>query len=551
MKREQKDRKVKVIHYNLPQLRMAVVRAQIMVMLAGRRTGKTTGAFAPHTSWGAFQLPRSLGAIVTPTYKKFLTEFIPSYIDGLERLGYIQERDYFIGRRGPKVWDVPYHHPQKFDNAIHWRSGSADVFVSQDIPGAGAGLTLDRIAADEAKYLDGERFQYETLLAMSGHPQYFKDKPEHKSLFLTSDRPYHAKGKWFYKYRSMVDPATIKMIIQLEIEGMELRQRIAAGNISQSTLYSYTSRLNRINKFADLLRIGAVYWLEASTIDNIHAVGLDYIREMAEGLDVGKFSTSVLNLDVNFVPGGFYPDLDDERHTYVPSTAAYTVSLGLERDALDSLRQIDSRHDAEILPNLPLEIAMDYGNTFNCMAVGQMFGKNFRIDRGFHVRHPQKVGDVMDMFIEHYRPHRCRDVVYYYDHTAKGHDGKDEYSYADIVIKALRNAGWSVTPVYIGKQPTYEFRYEAWADFLGVNGNPPFSVTWNRDNCEDMLISLHMASAKQDFKGFRKDKGPEKDAAQDQAHATHYSDACDTLVIGRTLTMRSKINLPIVSGFVG
>lgn len=543
--------KSKVLHYNLPQIRSSVVRAKTEILLASRRTGKTTGAFAPRTSWGAFRLPRSLGAIVMPSFKQFLTSFITSYLDGLEQLGYIEGRDYVIDRRGPQHWAQPFHRPKKYEHVIHWRSGSADIFISQDIQGAGAGLTLDRMAVDEAKHINGQRLEEETMAAMSGHPQHFAGRPEHRSLFIASDRPHDSRGKWFFKYLDQVDPRVIKAIMQLEIESQLLQQKILSGTLSKSSVVIYESKINKIQRMADALRSVATYWHEASTLDNIHVVGIEYLRNMANTMEVEPFTLSILNQESTYVSGGFYPDLSDDRHTYHPKASSYTTSLGLDREARERLRTADSRHDAELMPRLPLEIGMDYGSTFNCIAVGQMFGNKFRIDNGLHVYGPEKTKDVVNLFIEYYRYHICKEVIYYYDNTAIGGDGKSDFTYSEIVIKTLRHAGWQVTPVDIGRQPTHAYRYEAWANILGLHGNPPFHVSWNASNCEDMLISLHMTAAKQDMKGFRKNKAPERDQTLDQAHAPHYSDACDTLVVGRMIAMKTKLDLPLISGFIG
>ncbi len=539
----------KVLHYNIPQIRGAVVRARTEVLRAARRAGKTTGVIAERVSWNAFKLRRSLGGIVVPSHKKFLTSFIPSFIQGLEALGYVEERDFYIGRRGPKHWDQPYHRPKKYDHAMHWRSGSAESFISQYGGSAGAGQTLDRLVGDEAKHLDGDQFEEETLAAMSGHPAHFKDRSEHLSLLLTSDMPFDTKGKWFYKYKAKMDPEVIRTIMQLQVEIQHKWERINSGEISAASQLTYRSQVREYEQVLNQLRAKATYWHEASTIDNIHAVGPQYIKLMAEKMEMAPFMASILNMDVTYVAGGFYPDLDDSRHGYWPRASAYSASLGLDREARAKLATPDCRHDAELVPRLPLEIALDYGASFNCIATGQFHGDLFRVDNGLHVYRPQKTADLVRLWCQYYQYHPVRDVFYYYDHTAIAKDGKDDYSYADIVIKELRKHGWNVKPIYIGKQPEHHYRYEAWGDLLSEDGDPPFRVEFNLDNCEDMLISLHMCEAKQTAKGFHKNKSPERDKTLDQAHAPHYSDAVDTLILGRLLNAQGAVSMPVISGF--
>lgn len=545
------DRKGSVLlHYNLPQIRGAVVRARTEILLAARRAGKTTGVIAERVSWNAFQLPRSLGGIMMPSHKKFLTSFISSFIDGLESLGYVEEKDFFIGRRGPKHWEQPYHRPKKYDYALHWRSGSAESFISQFAGSAGAGQTLDRLVGDEAKYLDGDQFEEETLAAMSGHPHIFRDEPEHRSLLITSDRPYAAKGRWFFKYKDLMDPVVIRAIMQLQVEIQHYELRIRKGGLTDGTVATYQHRIRQLHQANNILRAQATYWHEATTIDNIHAVGLPYIKLMAEKMDPIPFRVSLLNEDVAFVTGGFYPDLDDDYHGYHPQASSWTVSLGIDRAARAKLTAPDCRHDAELQPKLPLEIAMDYGSSFNCVVVAQRFDRTLRFDNALHVYHPLKVRDVVHRFIEYYLHHPCKEVIYYYDQTAVGHDGRSSFSYMEIVVDELRKAGWSVKPVYIGPQPKHHLRYELWGEFLSKETNPPFDVRFNLDNCENLLMSMHSTAAKQDGReGFRKDKSAEKDPAYDQAHAPHLSDAADTLLIGHSSNVMDRVSLPSASGF--
>jgi hypothetical protein len=528
------------VHVNIPQLKMELVGAQYMIAEWSRRSGKTEGVVAPRVCHCAFELPRSLGGMVAPSYRKFLTQFVPSLLTGFEKYGYVEGRDFTIGSSGPKSWALPVHRPKDWSHALHWRCGSAEVFISQDRPGSANGLTLDRGVIDEAKLINEEQLEDEFMPAMSGHPMYFGGRAEHKSLLITSDKSRYAKGRWFKKYKAKMEPAVIDGIFQVQIEIMLLKQAIAAGHLSERSVAQYRSEIRQWEKDLNELRIGTTYYLEASALDNIDALGVDYLMEMKRSMSDIAFRLSILNEDVDKVEGGFYPDLS-ERHEYTPIVTSFTTERGYDRDRLQSR---DCRHDSHIIPTLPLEIGMDYGKSFNCMAVAQYFDRELRFDNGLHRYNPDMTVHVLQDFVRYYGPHKNKTAVYYFDHTALQGTGLSEFSYKDIVINTLSEAGWEVVPVFIGHTPSPALRYEMYGAYLREDSPELIRLRWNNENCQDMLTSMHMTDVREGKNGFEKQKNPERDQNLDQAHAPHYGDACDQVVWGRTQVANARMNMP-------
>lgn len=534
------------VHMNIPQLKMELVGAQYMVACWSRRTGKTEGVVAPRVSHCAFELPRSLGGMVAPSYRKFLIQFVPSLLTGLEKCGYIEGRDYVIGAQGPRSWNLPIHRPKDWKHALHWRCGSAEVFVSQDRPGSANGLTLDRAIIDEAKLIDEEQLEDEFMPTLSGHPLYFGGKAEHKSMLITSDKSRNAKGRWFHKYKERMDPEVIRTIFQVQAEISKLRQAIAAGHLAQSSINTYEHEIAIWQRRLNELRIGTTYWLEASALDNIHALGPDYLLQMKASMSDATFRLSLLNEDIDKVEGGFYPDLS-EVHEYSPALTSYTTERGYDRDRLTSR---DCRHDAHLVPSLPLDIGMDYGRSFNCMAVAQLLDRELRFDNGLHRYNPDRTVHVLQDFIEYYKPHRNKTVLYHFDHTALQGSGLSEFSYKDMVINTLSAADWTVIPVYLGRTPAPELRYELYGTYLREDNPELLRLRFNKHNCEDMLTSMYMTGVREGKNGFEKDKTPERDQNVDQAHAPHYGDAVDQVVWGRTQVAQARVNLPSAGLYV-
>lgn len=518
------------VHFNWPQRRGALVRAQKEVLVASRGFGKTTGVFSERVSHNSYAMPRGLGALVMPSYKKFLTQFVSNFIKGLSQLGYTNEVFYTIGERGPRSWPLPYTCPQEWDHAIHWSCGSGTVFISQDGKGAGNGFDLDWVAVDEAKLCSGPKFESDTLPALRGNLIHFSQLSEHYSVFICSDRPRTREEKWFYKYRDLYTPdmrERVQCILQLQLANERLLERIASGALSPSSQAKYESDIRKHNNLCTELRKKLIYYHEGSILDNIHAIGLEKLAESDVGLSFNTWRAAVLNEDIDQVEGGFYPGFVRDIHTYSPDVSSYTTARGADTDRLSSVTCL---HDKEISPDLPLEISGDYGGKMNCLVVGQRFRDMLRVDNALHVLHPLQTVDVAKKFCEYYSAHRRKEVTFYHDHTARMTTGQGP-NYRDIIVTELRRNGWVVHLNYIGQQPSPRDRYEWWGRIFRLRGSE-MVITINADNCSDLVTAIGLCELEDTDTGIRKRKSVEKGPIEDQVHAPHLTDALDTLAWG-------------------
>lgn len=514
-------------HYNWPQRRSHIVRAKYEVAVLARGVGKTEGIIAPRMAHNAYALPRSMGGMVTPSFKKLFTELVPSIYTGLDKLGYEENVHYTIGKRGPSRWAIPYKRVKDWSHAMHWNCGSGLAFISQDRPSMGNGISVDYYILDEGKLIDGKRFEDNSRQAMRGNRQYFTGRSEFQSLLIVSDRPTTKQQKWFVKYRDMMDQELVKLIMQTAYRKLQLEEAIDRGDLSLSTIDVYRAEINALERDLNEMRLECTYWHEASALDNIDVIGWDNFLHMERTMDPRLFRSSILNEEVDFVEGGWYASWTEDKHIYLPAVTSFTTDRGFDRDRLSST---DSRHDAEIIPTQPLHIAMDYGGRFNCMAIGQRYEDMLRIDNGLHAAWPGTTKSVVDQFVRYYAAHKRKEVYYYYDHTALDRHGTTPFTYYDTVMLALVEAGWVVVPIDIGHTASPPRRHELFTSLLNQELPP---VQWNPDNCRDMITSMRLVQIKDGPKGIAKDKSMErKGSIEDQVHAPHYSDAVDTLVWG-------------------
>jgi hypothetical protein len=238
------------------------------------------------------------------------------------------------------------------------------------------------------------------------------------------------------------------------------------------------------------------------------------------------------------VSEGFYPDLREDVHGYHSYHSSYVEAAGYDFDAA---AELDSRKDGDVDPERPLDIAPDYGGSFNCILVGQHHGSEYRFVNALHVKDGKKIRHLVADFKKYYRHHKRKELNFYYDHTGKRTDAINETSFHEEYLSLLRKkdeyGGWKVNEYYCGRTPPPQLRYEFWNKLLTESAEMP-RFRYNIDNCEYWAISCMMAPMKITNRGTEKDKRSERQDSEGnfrvpQEEAKHYSDAGDTLAFFR------------------
>ena len=509
--------------------------AQINICLWGRATGKTEGPMATFSIDNIHKMPRSNGFLLGTTYEQLLTRTLPPLIAAWENLGFKQNKHFWIGKYAPEKFKLQkaYRHPISPDHYIHFYNGSGIYMVSQDRPGTINGVRTQWGAGDEAKLLDYQKVRDEALLTMAGQAEQFAHLSNYLSLLFCSDMPDTQKGQWLLDYKKQMDEATITAILQCQIEVMKLQEQMAKA--SDLTKLRLTKRIKQFESDINELRKDTVYCSYASTLDNIHALGMGPIKQFKRTLNDLTFKLSVLNQQILQVENGFYAGLDEDKHGYNAYAYDYIDSLGTE--SVLNGAQKNSRWDADVNPEAPLDISCDYNNILNSMVIGQAHGPQYRILKNMYVERPKLLKHLAQDFCDYYRHHRCKHVNYYYDHTAIPRSASSDVSFADEWYSILEQNGWTVSRCYIGQASSHRSRYLLWEMLL--NGDPRLSKFYfNRSNCKELQYSMQQAKVKQKAGTFTKNKDSETDGKTPPIESTHLSEAADCLIWG---TQRSKV----------
>ena len=323
----------------------------------------------------------------------------------------------------------------------------------------------------------------------------------------------------------------------------------------------------RSKKFQDdylrELRRSAFVVRRASTLENVDVLGEEYIRQMKRDLPPYTFMVSILNVKIKKSNDGFYSNLDiDHVHGYIndsgidPLTMANwstqkatgiidgkkITSESYQPDLKELSERNDCRMDADCVNDLPLYLAFDYNANINTLVVGQVYQRDgveaVNVIKSFYVKNERKLRELVDDFSRYYAPKRAvnRDVVYYYDSTAKqgaSYALTDERFY-QAVIKELERNGWNVTAIDMGVPEKHEVKHRIINNGLAGIEYPAIRI--NQLNNPDLIIALQLCEVSIGYQGFRKDKSQEKKPETEEnlplQQRTDFTDAFDTLYLG-------------------
>ena len=496
------------------------IAANTEYIVASRAFGKSEGIDAPRLVRNVFAMPRSAGALISPTYGKLLRNTLPAIFHALSRLGFIRDIHYVVGRRPRKEMNFkrPYIDPFDYKYVIAWFNGSIQHLLSFDRPMSANSMSLDYVLGFEAKFLDFDKIKNEVLPANRGNINYFGHCPWHHSQLYTTDMPTSKKGMWILDKEKEMDIELIEIIKSTYAE-----YYYAKHNIKNPAVHK--KLLKQLNFF----RSKATFFAEYNVFDNYEILGESFIKQMKRDLPPLIFQTAILNKRIRKIANGFYSALSEKIHYYTAPTP--TELEDLEYD-LKSVNNCSS--DGDIDRTKPLIIANDYNAAINSIVTGQVIDKELRTLRSSYVKTPRKLKEVMEDWCDYYFYHNQHDVIYYYDSTAVYDTPIGGMSFADTVQEVLVRRGWNVTAVYIGQQMKHHLKHN-YID-LALKGDPQYLFpTFNEDNNEYLLPAMDQTGIKVGRNGFEKDKGPEKldDSPENpDEYKTHITDAWDTLFIG-------------------
>lgn len=560
---EEQETAANYIYMNPAQRAVYNYRCRNTTVEAGRGTGKTDGLITPEMAGCIQSMPRGTGLFLGNSIKQLFTKTVPKTLYSLERMTGLKEGVHFFRGHAPAKCNFkePIVKPKVWENCIHFWNGFVYYMISTGVKAAANGMDSCSIIGDECRFMPEGLIKAEILPTLRGintnHPGFDENlNPYYKSIFFVSDAPLTKRQAWLRKRRDDQTPEINRKIAEM------IREAQICPEIVQSPKYQ-----RELNK----LRCQASIYFSFSSIENIDILGEQFIRTMQKELTPTMFDISIRNVEKEEINDGYYANFDPDVHCYLSNdeeqleaaqkykkrtiTQIYSGgrTLRVESESID-LNELSKAQDCcldtDIKPGEPLRIAFDYNAHINCLVIGQTDSRSntsvLRILNSMTNVKNTRIEGLCKMFCKYYEPHRltCRDVIFYYDDTAKqgaayASERHEETRFYNIVKKVLRSHGWNVIEVAMGRPMSHNKKYEFLNGCFAGTQRPFLRI--NKENNEYLIASMENARVKEGRNGFEKQKGDEKkrltaDEMADPETAlsirTDLSDAFDTLVIG-------------------
>lgn len=546
-----KSTELKKVYFNAAQQRVMFRSCNTSAVVGGRRLGKSHGIIAPYIIRNVQYMPRGNHGIIASTFQQALTRTLPGTLAAFETWGYKRNVHFYLGVKPPKSagFPKPLVEPGSYDHVMSWYNGSINPIISQDVTGSSNSQTFDSIAGDEAKFLNYQKLNEETIPANGGTRAHFGNCPWHHSMLWVSDMPTTKKGSWFLDYENKCDPELIAMIDATIYEKWRILQKMeefkAAGVRPKQYLFDYYKKL--CLDLARLRRV-AVDFNVFSSLENLQVLGEDYIKQMKRDLPPLVFQTSIMCKKVGLLRDGFYNALKESDHYYTAFDNSYLQDNSfVQNPNFDFNKTIDISclQDSDLNRHAPISIAFDYNANINWIVAGQQSGIRMKTLKSFFVKYDRKLVELVNDFCHYYRDQVCKEVVYYYDNTALGSNyAVNDKDFATVIIDTFKANKWSVKPIHIGNPMAHAEKHNLIN--MALKGQEGLFPMFNKNNNEALLLAMEQTAVYQGANGFKKDKRGEKLAESNEdklENRTDGTDAWDTLFIGMN-------KFPVSSGFV-
>ena len=527
--------------FNKMQRHAMSINAHDEYIVASRGTGKSEGIDARIILRNVWEMPGSLGGLISPSYAKAWGNTLPAICKALAEWGYIQGIHYVVGHKAPE--SMGFAKPVRpvlgdgWSNAFHFWNGTVMVILSFNQGMSANSMSLDWVIGPEAKFLNYEKIKSEVDPANRGNRQYFGDCPHHHSVSYSTDMPTASMGKWILDKIDEMSPAHINLIRTLYLKLQEYKRKPLTDHVMRM-IKEYQRDLDLARRYQPPIKPlpgktkdYTVFYGEYDVFDNLEVLGEDFIWQMYRNSPPLIWRTAFMNERLFRIENCFYSALDDDIHFYTPGDNGRLRDLGSNWSKLTTCGCLG---DGDLNFSKELHLAFDSNASISTAVIGQLDDHTMRVLKSFYVKTPGKLQDLVKMIADYYRPKLNRDVVIYYDHTFTWESGSSTETYADIIERVFKENGYHVTMVYVGQAPKHEWKHLN-ID-LTLKGDPQFLwIQINLHQNEFLKIAMEQTGVKQGKNGFEKDKTPEgtPDTPDNpDEYKTHITDAFDTLWLG-------------------
>jgi hypothetical protein len=504
---------------SVPQQKVILTQAHTTVAVGGRGGGKTTTLLAIRSYQLIHSMPGSTILLYGKSYQQLLLNTMKELIMGWDRIGFKEDIHYVIRKMPPKHWPKPVRMPLKPDFSIFTYNGCCLQMMSEDVFNNGG--SNQALIADEVRVLNRQKLNQ--LLLTLRDDTFCKGNPDFMSTIFVTDQPDRPSQQWVYDYEEQMDKEQIELIqhAQMNFNNLFLKYQ-------DNPTDHLKTELNKLAELLRQLRKNSVLFIEFSTIDNVNAVGAEYIDRMKREMDDEDFAVSILNKRKKKGSLSFYPNFDEDRHTYIKFNNDYLQTLNIDYNK--GHRQ-SCKQDGDLFLHKGFDLTIDCGGSINVLLTGQDQGNIYRVLKGMFVKPPDKnIEDLAESWCDYYQDHPIKEVRFIYDQTDIGRHSVARLTPADAFMDVLKKRGWDVIPDYRAVVTEPMTRYMFCQRLFAEQDEALPKLRVNAQHCDNLITGLLSSETKEGKTGFEKEKKWEKRHDMPQEKLTHFPDAFDKLV---------------------
>jgi len=445
---------IQKLSFNPFQTAISILQPKYNFMVSGRGFGKST-YFGHQLHQIVQHLPGASGIIAARTLTHVLTSILPSAFAHLERMGYVRDVHYVIGKQPPKEWGTPINAPVKdFSNYITFFNPDRPVgfyLASQQLIGSGRGPNTDFLLTDETLRLDKQRLDNELSPTLRANKGKF-NVDWHLGEYHSTSMPYTQQSKWildkgnYYLEEYGIDYFSLwKQVVKMQLELLDIED-----NKEFARQWNEIQHIRR--KMKPLLsKDGQTLFTLSNAIDNWENVGISYIKEQRKRLPEVIFLIEIMNMIMSLNENSFYA-LNEDVHVYYDGwdddfTNDLALSSGFDFTTL-STRKCNILSRKYYNPNLPIHLFFDWGGTISFVLAAQ-YNKNnntLYIIKEFYIT---AGGDMpkllMQDFSKFFIEHKNRDLIFVRDTYGDNTSIQKSKTINQDAIVELNKQNWKVT----------------------------------------------------------------------------------------------------------
>lgn len=521
------------------QLAIILLQAKRQYTVSGRGFGKSS-LFGYKQHQIVSVLPGSSTVITAKTYTHVLTSILPSAFAQLERMGYMRDTHYVIGKQAPKSWgELPYNAPiRDFSNYITFFNPIRTVgfsLTSQERVGLGRGPNNDFAMTDETLNINKDRFNKEITPTVRAN----KDKFKHISWHLGEDHytsmPITQDARWildqglYYLEQYGIDYFSLwRQVVNMQLELLDITDLQEF-----KRLYNEMMRVRR-QMLPMLSKDGETLFTLSNAFDNYQNVGLSYLREQRKKLPEAIFLIEIMNMMITLNENCFYA-INEDKHIYYDSydddlTNNYAISTDFDFSKL-SKKQCHILSRKYYNPNNPLMLFFDWGGTVSfCLSAQFDKARNtlYIIKECYVMPGGEMSTRLMQEFLEFFEPHENKTVYFVRDTYGDSKSIQKSKSINEEAISYLQKMKWKVIPRrHQFKEPPMFEKWQLMQKIMKEGEENTFRLRIDGNNCKYLTIAMRDTKVKQVGNELSKDKSLERKESADQRKAPHSTDALD------------------------